>query len=81
MLISGKEYIIMFMLLCPTAAWGWLSLVSKIFNDNLKLIGSRIGFLGFLDTAGSMSAHSSRDSYWSGFGYIKSFLFTAYLML
>lgn len=54
--IAGRQYVlIFFLLIIPPSLMGiTFPLVSKIYTDNLKYVGSRIGFLGFLDTAGSI---------------------------
>lgn len=53
---SGKEYLIFFLLLSiPTTLTGMAyPIVSKIYTDNVKLLGNRIGLIGFLDTVGSI---------------------------
>jgi spermidine synthase len=79
MAVSGKEYLIIFgLLLIPSTLMGvTYPLVSKIYNDNLRVIGSRIGLLGFLDTAGSIIGSFVAGFILIGFlGIYKSFMFT-----
>ena len=54
--IAGRQYFLIFLLLIfPPILMGMtFPLVSKIYTDHLDYVGSRIGFLGFLDTAGSI---------------------------
>jgi spermidine synthase len=54
--IAGRQYLLIFLLLIiPPSLMGMtFPLVSKIYTDHLEYVGSRIGFLGFLDTAGSI---------------------------
>jgi spermidine synthase len=54
--VAGRQYILIFLvLIIPASLMGvTFPLVSKIFTDQLGNIGKRIGFLGFLDTAGSI---------------------------
>jgi spermidine synthase len=54
--IAGWQYGLIFLILIiPASLMGiTFPLVSKIYTDHLEYVGRRIGFLGFLDTAGSI---------------------------
>jgi spermidine synthase len=81
---SGKEYLIFFLLLTiPTTLMGMAyPIVSKIYANNIKRLGNRIGIIGFMDTAGSILG-----SFVAGFlmipflGVVKSFMITAVINL
>jgi len=77
---SGKEYFIFFLILTiPTTLMGMAyPIVSKIYTDNIRRVGKRIGVIGFMDTVGSIVG-----SFVAGFlmipflGVVKSFILTA----
>lgn len=54
---AGREYLFFFLILLPPAMLMGITypLVSKLVNDNLGKLGSRMGLLGFLDTIGSVT--------------------------
>jgi len=76
----GRDYFIFFILISiPTTLMGFTyPIVSKIYADNIKKLGNRMGTIGFLDTVGSILG-----SFVAGFvfipflGVVKSFLFVA----
>lgn len=76
----GRDYVIFFVLLSiPTTLMGFTyPIVSKIYADNIKKMGKRMGTIGFLDTVGSILG-----SFIAGFvlipflGVVKSFLMVA----
>ncbi len=82
--IIGKEYLIFFLLLLiPNTLTGMVfPIVSKLYADNIALLGTRMGKIGFLDTAGSILG-----SFAAGFlmipamGVVKSFLAVVILNL
>jgi spermidine synthase len=82
--IAGRQYMVIFLLLIlPPSLMGiTFPLVTKIYTDHLEYVGRRIGFLGFLDTAGSILG-----SFIAGFVLIRfigiyySFLFVVMLNL
>jgi len=82
--IAGRQYLLIFSLLIlpPTLMGMTFPLVSKIYTDHLEYVGSRIGFLGFLDTVGSILG-----SFMAGFVLIRfmgiyySFLIVVFLNL
>jgi spermidine synthase len=79
---SGKEYFIFFLLLTiPTTLMGMTyPVVSKIYTDNMKSLGKKMGLLGFMDTVGSILG-----SFIAGFifipflGVVHSFVLTVFL--
>jgi spermidine synthase len=56
MQVAGKEYFIFFVLLSiPTTLMGFtFPVVSKLYNQNIKNLGKRMGIIGFMDTIGSI---------------------------
>ncbi|MBS3775839.1 MAG: fused MFS/spermidine synthase, partial [Bacteroidales bacterium] len=56
MQVAGKEYFIFFLLLSiPTTLMGFTyPIVSKLYTQNIKNLGNRMGTIGFLDTIGSI---------------------------
>ena len=76
----GKDYIIFFILMSiPTTLMGMTyPIISKIYADNIKKLGNKMGTIGFLDTVGSILG-----SFIAGFvfipflGVVKSFLLIA----
>jgi len=80
--VAGREYVlIFFILIIPASLMGiTFPLVSKIYTDQLRHVGKRIGLLGFLDTAGSILG-----SFIAGFiligltGVYYTFLFVVFL--
>jgi spermidine synthase len=54
--IIGKEYLIFFLILViPATLTGMVyPIVSKLYADNIKKVGNRMGMIGFLDTIGSV---------------------------
>jgi spermidine synthase len=56
MKIIGKEYLIFFLILIiPATLTGMVyPIVSKLYADNIKKLGNRMGTIGFLDTIGSV---------------------------
>jgi spermidine synthase len=77
--LAGREYTLFFIILSiPTTLMGFTyPIVSKLYNDNIKSIGNRMGLIGFMDTAGSILG-----SFVAGFilipflGVLNSFLIT-----
>ncbi len=55
--LSFREYVVIFsFLFIPTILMGMtFPLVGKIYTDNTRVLGQRIGFVGFLDTIGSVA--------------------------
>ncbi|MGC9343385.1 MAG: fused MFS/spermidine synthase, partial [Bacteroidales bacterium] len=80
--VSGKEYLLIFGLLTlPVTLMGFtFPLVGKIVSENISTLGSTIGLVGFLDTAGSIFG-----AYAAGFilipllGIYPSFLVIVYM--
>ncbi|MGQ9619667.1 MAG: fused MFS/spermidine synthase [Bacteroidales bacterium] len=74
---AGREYLFFFLILLPPVTIMGITypLVSKLVNDNIDKLGNRMGFLGFLDTIGSVLG-----SFIAGFimipflGVVKSFV-------
>jgi len=56
MQVAGKEYFIFFILLSiPTTLMGFTyPVVSKLYTQNIRNLGNRMGTIGFLDTIGSI---------------------------
>ena len=54
--IIGKEYLIFFLILViPATLTGMVyPIVSKLYADNIDVLGKRMGMIGFLDTIGSV---------------------------
>jgi len=81
---SGKEYFVFFLLLTvPTTLMGMAyPIVSKIYANNIKKLGNRMGVIGFMDTAGSILG-----SFVAGFlmipflGVVRAFIITAVINL
>jgi len=81
---AGREYVFFFLLMAPPAILMGITypLVSKLVNDNLDKLGKRMGFIGFLDTIGSVIG-----SFVAGFimipfiGVVKSFVFVVFINL
>lgn len=73
-----REYIIVFLILSiPTILMGMtFPLVGKIYTENTRVLGKRIGIIGFLDTVGSIAG-----SLIAGFLFIPFFgLKTAFII-
>jgi spermidine synthase len=81
---AGREYLFFFALLLPPVVLMGFTypLVSKLINDNMERLGRQMGFLGFLDTIGSVIG-----SFVAGFimipfiGVVKSFVFIVIINL
>ena len=81
---SGKEYFIFFLILSvPTTLMGMTyPVVSKIYSDNIKSMGKKMGKIGFLDTVGSILG-----SFVAGFilipfiGVVKSMMLVIFINL
>lgn len=79
---SGREYILIFIFLSiPVTFMGMtFPIVSRIYNDNLEILGRRFGNIGFLDTVGSIfGAFIAGFILLPLFGTRNSILFTAFL--
>lgn len=74
---SGKEYFIFFLLLSvPTTLMGFTyPLVSKIYTDNMKRVGKKMGVIGFMDTVGSILGSFAAGFFMIPFlGVVNSFI-------
>ena len=77
--LAGREYLLFFIILTiPTTLMGFTyPIVSKLYNENIKSLGNRMGMIGFMDTVGSIVG-----SFVAGFvmipfiGVLNSFLIT-----
>jgi spermidine synthase len=81
---AGREYLFFFLILLPPVTLMGITypLVSKLANNNIEKLGRKMGYLGFLDTIGSVLG-----SFVAGFlmvpflGVVKSFVLVVLINL